>query len=459
MTSRRVPITWVMWQDDQATYYQTMNGRGFTRVEREVVESDGRHVYREDEVMNMDWDSESSLSSSSKNEEGYISGDAAMDDAAAAVAANDDSGSMSSMSVDEDEWTSYGREEEQERMRDICDVCSYHEDEDDREKDDGEKEKKKEKEKEAGAEAEREICIICTEPINPKKNCAITDCGHSFCLTCLLRNMYYSISCPLCRTYLINPDTVVSHEDDDYNEQRWEGEEGQRDVAGLREEGEVREGEVRGAGEEGEVREGEVRGPGEEGGAREEEGDEVVMDVTPDVTIVYNLVVNAQNDVTERNSIFRIAVDELADVKREIVSLLIQSEGINQMITNTYFQIVTSEDEIAMIREVERERQALKELEIKLLEDVVCQYSVQLSNIYKQIHTLRNVEKERMASWISCHNALKEAKDAEENTVKLYNSVVTRLFGGIDGAVNLVEPIPVYIWQELPHSTLHPVEL
>ena len=91
-----------------------------------------------------------------------------------------------------------------------------------------ERKEKREKRREKREETYRdwETCIICTEQVNPKKNRAVTDCGHVFCLTCLLRNMYYSISCPLCRTYLINPETVVSHDDyDDYNEQQQEHDE------------------------------------------------------------------------------------------------------------------------------------------------------------------------------------------------------------------------------------------
>ncbi len=472
------PITWVTWQEDQDIYYQTMNGRGFTRVSRDVVESDGRHVYREDEIMNMDWDSRSSSLVSSSSNEGDISGDDD-DDVAVADAADDaaeeddaaDAAAEEDAVAEEDELTSYGREEEQERMRDIYDVCSYHEDDVIKKEEEGKKEE----------EVERETCIICTEQINPKKNRAVTDCGHVFCLTCLLRNMYYSISCPLCRTYIINPETVVSHDDyDDYDEQLEQLEQQQQEYDERdEEEGAGREG----AGREGAGREGEG-GQGENA----DTSPHITMDVTPDITIVYNLVVNAQKDVIERNRIFRIVVDELADVKREILALLTRGERTEQMITNTYLQIVTARDEIVLIRERDededeerdrdrdrdRDKKREVEREITLLEDVVSQYLFQLNDIYKQINTLRHVEKERMTLWISCHDALKEAKDAEEHTVRLYNSVVTRLCGaggaggagggaGSGGAGSvcgkLVDPIPVYIWQELPHAVLHQIEL
>lgn len=54
-------------------------------------------------------------------------------------------------------------------------------------------------------------CAICLESINSgsssgssssdhqKKNVATTDCGHTFCLSCLLTNLHNSNLCPLCR--------------------------------------------------------------------------------------------------------------------------------------------------------------------------------------------------------------------------------------------------------------------
>lgn len=47
-------------------------------------------------------------------------------------------------------------------------------------------------------------CAICLECIHSgsdhqKKNVAITECGHTFCLSCLLKNLHTSNLCPLCR--------------------------------------------------------------------------------------------------------------------------------------------------------------------------------------------------------------------------------------------------------------------
>ena len=49
-------------------------------------------------------------------------------------------------------------------------------------------------------------CAVCLENINvgsngaPQKNIATTECGHTFCLSCLLTNLHTSNLCPLCRT-------------------------------------------------------------------------------------------------------------------------------------------------------------------------------------------------------------------------------------------------------------------
>jgi Ring finger domain len=42
-------------------------------------------------------------------------------------------------------------------------------------------------------------CAICMEDVG-QKNTASTECGHTFCLSCLLNQLKHSNSCPLCRT-------------------------------------------------------------------------------------------------------------------------------------------------------------------------------------------------------------------------------------------------------------------
>ena len=50
-------------------------------------------------------------------------------------------------------------------------------------------------------------CAICYEEMSSEKNCATTECGHEFCLTCILRAAQENTACPLCRTVLVPPKT------------------------------------------------------------------------------------------------------------------------------------------------------------------------------------------------------------------------------------------------------------
>ena len=68
-------------------------------------------------------------------------------------------------------------------------------------------------------------CCICFEYIQHKNSC-VTECGHKFCLKCLMNTMYHQDSwcCPYCRTTLIEqnknkPEQLFWSEDEtDYGE-------------------------------------------------------------------------------------------------------------------------------------------------------------------------------------------------------------------------------------------------
>lgn len=51
-------------------------------------------------------------------------------------------------------------------------------------------------------------CAICLESISSDKNNCVTACGHTFCLTCLLKSFATRSTCPYCRKPLI-PKPVV----------------------------------------------------------------------------------------------------------------------------------------------------------------------------------------------------------------------------------------------------------
>jgi len=43
-------------------------------------------------------------------------------------------------------------------------------------------------------------CAICMEELDNGKNFAKTNCGHSFCLSCLVKALKNNNTCPMCRT-------------------------------------------------------------------------------------------------------------------------------------------------------------------------------------------------------------------------------------------------------------------
>ena len=49
-------------------------------------------------------------------------------------------------------------------------------------------------------------CAICLQIIN-KNNSCITECNHTFCLTCIVNHFKYNNTCPICRKKLIENNT------------------------------------------------------------------------------------------------------------------------------------------------------------------------------------------------------------------------------------------------------------
>jgi hypothetical protein len=51
------------------------------------------------------------------------------------------------------------------------------------------------------------MCSICHEIVDSSKNCVITECSHTFCLSCLIQSLKCNNKCPLCRKNIEpNPD-------------------------------------------------------------------------------------------------------------------------------------------------------------------------------------------------------------------------------------------------------------
>jgi hypothetical protein len=58
------------------------------------------------------------------------------------------------------------------------------------------------------------MCPVCLGDIGEKDSC-VTECGHSFCLKCILRASQENTACPLCRNVLVTdpPDSVYEHDE------------------------------------------------------------------------------------------------------------------------------------------------------------------------------------------------------------------------------------------------------
>ena len=64
-------------------------------------------------------------------------------------------------------------------------------------------------------------CPICFESIGEKNKC-VTECGHAFCLKCLIHASQTNASCPCCRATLIESS---SNEDEDDDEEEYNDDE------------------------------------------------------------------------------------------------------------------------------------------------------------------------------------------------------------------------------------------
>ena len=67
-----------------------------------------------------------------------------------------------------------------------------------------------------------EECPICMDDIDPTKNCIVTECGHTFHCSCLMKNAATNgFGCPMCRTVMAEQ---LEDSDDEYEEDEYEEE-------------------------------------------------------------------------------------------------------------------------------------------------------------------------------------------------------------------------------------------
>jgi hypothetical protein len=67
--------------------------------------------------------------------------------------------------------------------------------------------------------AETIDCPICMDPIDGNKNSVVTECGHKFHCSCLMKNSCHNgFDCPLCRSAMVE-DMEEEHDDDEEEEE------------------------------------------------------------------------------------------------------------------------------------------------------------------------------------------------------------------------------------------------
>jgi hypothetical protein len=73
-------------------------------------------------------------------------------------------------------------------------------------------------------------CPVCFDAIDETKNCVVTECGHKFHCSCLMKNASFNgFNCPFCRTVMAEMPEDSDEEDDDYESDEEESDEEESD--------------------------------------------------------------------------------------------------------------------------------------------------------------------------------------------------------------------------------------
>lgn len=59
-------------------------------------------------------------------------------------------------------------------------------------------------------------CVICYESLSTTKNICITECGHEFCFSCMMKHVQRNNGCPMCRMTIIEEVDEDSEDDEEY---------------------------------------------------------------------------------------------------------------------------------------------------------------------------------------------------------------------------------------------------
>ena len=68
------------------------------------------------------------------------------------------------------------------------------------------------------AEEALKECIICYESLNTTKNICITECGHEFCFSCMMKHVQRNNGCPMCRSAIIEEVDTDEFSEGEYDE-------------------------------------------------------------------------------------------------------------------------------------------------------------------------------------------------------------------------------------------------
>ena len=68
------------------------------------------------------------------------------------------------------------------------------------------------------AEEALKECIICYESLNTNKNICITECGHEFCFSCMMKHVQRNNGCPMCRSAIIEEAEMDEFSEGEYDE-------------------------------------------------------------------------------------------------------------------------------------------------------------------------------------------------------------------------------------------------
>ena len=76
-------------------------------------------------------------------------------------------------------------------------------------------------------------CPVCFDTIDETKNCVVTECGHKFHCSCLMKNASFNgFNCPFCRTVMAEMPEDSDEEDDEYESDEDESDDGSDDEEG-----------------------------------------------------------------------------------------------------------------------------------------------------------------------------------------------------------------------------------